>query len=354
MMLPVLALLAISIKPEVETVPFRQPQLAAAHGLVAMAFGGGKSIYVSVSKDQGRTFAAPVKVADVGALALGRHRGPRVAILKDAMVLSAIAGEKIATGPHAHGLPDNGNLLVWRSADQGRTWSRAATINDVPGAAREGLHAMAAGPDGSLFAAWLDLRTKGTQLYGARSNDGGLTWSKNVAMYSSPDGTICQCCHPTLSVDTAGRIWAMWRNVLDGSRDLHVISSADGVTFERARKLGSGTWKINACPMDGGGFLVEDGNVTSAWRREGEIYLSSPDGAERRVGTGKDAAIARGKRGVYVAWTKDGAIHAMTPGAAESMVVTPEGGFANLIALDDGAVMAAWEAQGRVEARRLE
>ena len=62
MILPVVALMAISIKPEVEAVPYRQPQLASAHGLTAMAFGGGKSIYAAVSRDQGRTFGAPVKV----------------------------------------------------------------------------------------------------------------------------------------------------------------------------------------------------------------------------------------------------------------------------------------------------
>lgn len=355
MALTLIALLAISIKPDGGgNVPYRQPQLAAAHGLAAMAFGGGKSIYVSVSSDHGRTFAAPVKVADVGALALGRHRGPRIAILKDGMVLSAIAGVKTATGAHAHGLPDNGNLMVWRSTDQGKTWTRAGVINDVPGAAREGLHAMAAAPDGSLFAAWLDLRSKGMQLYGARSKDGGRTWSKNAAIYSSPDGTICQCCHPTLTIDSKGRVWAMWRNVLNGSRDMHVISSADGEKFEGPRKLGAGTWKINACPMDGGGFLVEDQQITSAWRREGDVYLAEPGREERRIGTGKDVAIARGKRGVYVAWTREGAIEALAPGSTEPVAIGPGGAFANLATLEDGAVLAAWEAQGRVEAKRLE
>ena len=228
-----------------------------------MAFGAGASIYFARSKDQGRSFGAPVKVADAGALALGRHRGPRLVILKDALLISAIAGEKQSTGPHAHGLPENGNLMVWRSIDNGATWTRAAVINDVPGAAREGLHAIAAGPDGELFAVWLDLRTQGTQLFGAQSSDGGVTWSKNVSVYSSPDGTICQCCHPSLSIDEKGAIWVMWRNVLGGSRDLHLIKSVNGVNFGKARKLGSGTWKINACPMDGGGFVVAKGQVTS-------------------------------------------------------------------------------------------
>ena len=45
----------------------------------------------------------------------------------------------------------------------------------------------------------------------------------------------------------------MWRNSLDGARDMFVSESRDGGrTFSNARKLGSGTWPLKACPMDGG------------------------------------------------------------------------------------------------------
>ena len=56
----------------------------------------------------------------------------------------------------------------------------------------------------------------------------------------------------------------MWRNVLNGSRDMQLIHAAGGLHFTGARKLGSGAWKINACPMDGDGLLVTKGQVTSA------------------------------------------------------------------------------------------
>src|SRR5260221_2643708 len=192
-------LLAMRIEPPTADVPYKQPQLAAAHGQVVMAFGAGKSIYFTQSVDQGQTFAKPVQVAEAGVIALGRHRGPRAAILKDALVISAIVGDKVATGAHAHGLPEAGNLAVWRSTDKGKTWARAGVVNDVAGAAREGLHSMTADTQGNLFAAWLDLREKGTRLYGARSTDGGLTWSRNVLVHASPEGTICQCCAPSVA-----------------------------------------------------------------------------------------------------------------------------------------------------------
>jgi hypothetical protein len=354
MMLPLLLLMALRLEPAPEAPAYRQPHVAAAHGQVAMAFGAGSSIYFSASADGGRTFGTPVKVAETGALALGRHRGPRVAILRDAIVISAIRGEKKSTGAHAHGLPENGDLAVWRSIDRGRTWKRTGVINDVPGAAREGLHAMAADPKGNLFAVWLDLRAKGTQLYGARSTDGGVTWSKNALVYSSPEGTICQCCHPSLAIDEKGRILVMWRNVVEGSRDLYVASSTDGAHFEAARKVGAGSWKINACPMDGGGMAMSNGRMISAWRRESDVYLTDGDGAEKRVGTGKDVALAVGRKGTYVAWTKGAGLEVWKPGATAPVELAAEGGFTELVALPDGGVLAVWEARNSIEAKRID
>ena len=353
MLLPILVLMATRVQPEAVTVPSRQPQLAVHNEQVAMAFGAGQSIYFAASKDQGNTFLPPVKVADVGSLALGRHRGPRLVILKDAMVISAVIGEKAASVTHAHGLPEAGNLAVWRSTDQGRNWTRNGVINDVPGAAREGLHAMTADSKGHLFSTWLDLRSKGTTLHGSRSTDSGKTWSKNVLVYESPEGTICQCCAPSLAGDNQGSLYVMWRNVIDGNRDMYVAKSTDGNKFEAAKKLGEGSWKLNACPMDGGGLSVENGQVTSAWRRDGDVFVTEPGKAERKVGSGKDVAVVRSKQGVFVAWTKDGGIQLLTPKSAEPIQVAAEGAFANLLALPDGSVIAAWEAHNSIETTRF-
>lgn len=349
-----LLLVATAIHPALPDVPYRQPQLTAAYGIVAMTFGAGSSIYFASSKDQGRTFSTPVKVADTGALALGRHRGPRTLILKDSILVSAVVAQKAATGAHTHGLPENGNLIVWRSADGGGSWKQISVVNDVAGATREGLHATAAAPDGSIFAVWLDQRTPGMKLYGARSKDGGLTWAKNVAVYESPDGAICSCCHPSMTIDATGRIWVMWRNVIDGFRDMYVSHSDDGLHFSAATKQGTGAWKINACPMDGGGFVVEDGKVTSAWRRESEIFLSEPGSSEKQLGPGKDVALVKTKRGSYVAWTRDSGIVARTPKAADAQVLAPAGGFVTLTALPDGGVLAAWESQGSINTKRID
>ncbi|MEO8130162.1 MAG: sialidase family protein [Bryobacteraceae bacterium] len=353
MILPALVLMAVRIQPDAPAVEYRQPQLAAGNGMVAMTYGAGKSIYFAASKDNGRTFAPAVTVASEGVLALGRHRGPRVTILPQSIVITAVAGKSAAEGAHAHGLPADGDLRVWRSTDKGKTWTAAGIITDVPGAAREGLHAIAADRKGNLFAAWLDLRAKGTRLYGSRSLDGGLTWSKNVLVYESPDGTICQCCHPSIAFDRQGRISVMWRNVLQGSRDLYFSTSEDGQTFAKAQRMGNGTWQLNACPMDGGALAVDDAGLVSVWRRDGEIFLARPGQPETVLGKGKDVALAVGKKGLYTAWSGPDGIQVRLPGANASVPLHREGAFVNLLALPNGSVLAAWEHQGSLTVEPL-
>jgi len=285
-------------------------------------------------------------------LPLGRHRGPRVALSRDAIVITAVAGRRLAEGPHAHGLPEDGDLLMWRSRDGGKTWSERTPINDVPGAATEGLHALAGDGKGKLFAVWLDTRGgKGKRLYGAISTDDGATWSKNIAIYQSPGGSICECCHPSAAIDASGRILVMWRNSIEGCRDMFLATSTDGITFAAAAKLGTGTWPLKACPMDGGGLSTAAGRVMTAWRRDGSIFLAEPGAPERQVGTGKDVALALSGGRIYAAWANGPRLEAWIDG--QTQVLADAGAFPSLCPAPGGGVIAAWEQDGALEVRRL-
>ena len=327
--------LAMNIPPVSDGTPNRQPQLASGNGVVALAFGSGHSVMVALSKDGGETFSKPSLVAELPALALGRHRGPRIAISGRSMLVSAI----------------NGDLLVWRSIDGGNNWSKPITVNDTPDAAREGLDAMAADDSGHVAAVWLDLRAKGTRLYGAFSNDAGVTWSKNVLVYESPDGTICQCCHPTLVAAGNGAFDVMFRNVVGGNRDMYLLRVRDGRVVSRPEKLGMDSWDLNACPMDGGGMALADGHVVTAWRRGQDVFLAEPGRKETKIGSGVDVALAAGRGKTYAMWTRDGAIESWDDGKTE--VLSKSGSFPALTSLPDGGVLAAWEEGGAIKTRRI-
>ncbi|MEO7411841.1 MAG: sialidase family protein [Opitutaceae bacterium] len=275
-----------------------QPQLAvASDGRVWLAYGKGTEVFVARSDDSGATFGAPSSIATLPKLALGMRRGPRIAAKGDEVTVTLIADE----------------LVAYHSSDGGKSWRDAKTINEVPTSAREGLHDLAASPDGRLFLTWLDLRNGKTELWGAESLDAGKTWGKNQQVYRSPDVSICECCHPTALFDGEGNLAIMWRNSIGGSRDMWMATRARGAgEFAPAKKLGEGTWNLNACPMDGGKIVaLGGGNFGAVWQRAGEVFYVPAKGPEVLIGKGKQpVAITQGAESL-VLWQQDADLMSM-------------------------------------------
>jgi hypothetical protein len=323
--------------------PCRQPQLAIDGSLVYLACGTGSVVQIAVSSDGGHTFGSPTAIATVGALALGAHRGPRVAVADHAVIVSAVVG--------VIGGGRDGDLVAWRSTDRGRTWSGPTRINDVPSSAREGLHALAA-RGSKAVSAWLDLRASGTKLYAAFSDDAGRTWGANVLVYESPSGTICECCHPSLAIDAAGQVFAMFRNVIDGHRDFYLASAVDH-RFTTAKKLGMGSWQLDACPMDGGALLADGARgVVTVWRREKTVYLARPGQQEVPVAQGINPSAISTAAGPVVAWSGAAGVTIAVPGGPP-VVLDQRGSFVALAEGPEG-IVAAWESADGSVTRPLE
>lgn len=313
----------------------QQPQLARIGNDVFVVVARDAQVGVLRSRDEGRSFTEATPIAVTGRMSAGMHRGPRVAATRSVVLVSFIAG--------IQGGGTDGDVLLYRSVDGGATWAQPAIINDVPAAAREGLHGMAARDDGLAVITWLDLRAKGTRLYGAVSRDHGATWSSDVLIYESPEGSICECCHPSVATNQIG-VTVMFRNSLAGARDLYVTRSADGRSFSAAEKQGTGTWTLNACPMDGGGIGLTPAGPATVWRREGDIFLTTPGVAEQRLGTGRDPSLALAPSGVDVAWTTPEGVRLWR--GAGSILLGP-GRFPAVVAFP-GHTLAAWEHQGQI------
>lgn len=324
-----LAVAAANAASRTEIPNAAQPQLcAAADGRVWLAYGQGGSVFVARSDDGGATFGQANKVAAPAKLALGMRRGPRIAAHGDRVTVTVIGTE----------------LFAFSSADGGKTWSQPVTINEVPTSAREGLHDLGCGPDGGLFVTWLDMRNGAMELWGAASSDGGRTWSKNEQVYRSSDKAICECCHPTALFDAEGNLAVMWRNAVEGSRDMWMTTRAKGAAqFTPARKLGDGNWKLNACPMDGGKIVaLGAGKFASVWQRAGEVFFAPAGGAEVLLGKGKQpVAVARGAE-MFVLWQQgNDLVSATGTGKGEPTKRAADARFAVVVNLpgDRGAVL---------------
>ena len=206
---------------------------------------------------------------------------------------------------------------------------------------------MASALDGTLFCTWLDLRSKGTKLYCSISKDGGATWSANKLVYESPWGTICQCCHPSAVFDPKGKLYVMFRNALDGNRDMYLVESANGSTsFGSAVKLGGGTWPIEACPMDGGMLAAGKDGAPTVWRRENELFECLAKGQEKPMGVGKQPWIALGSDGAYQVWMFQGGIASRNPLGGRVMLAELGDDPVVCASANGKVVVAAWTQAG--------
>lgn len=170
----------------------RQPQLAIDDaGTIHVAFGQKNVVFYSQSRDGGKTFHKASPLPETSVMALGMRRGPRIAAAADSICISFVGGKQ--------GKGKDSDVLAFNSIDGGQSWNGPVAVNEVTGSGREGLHAMAAGERGAMCCVWLDLRDSKTEIYSAVSKDGGKSWGTNICVYRSPDGSVCECCHPSVA-----------------------------------------------------------------------------------------------------------------------------------------------------------
>jgi len=307
------------------------PNLAKDNsGNIHLVFGNGDSILYSSSFDKGKTFSTPTLIAILPRLAASHMRGPQIAVTTRGICVTACN--------------DLGDIFSLTKDGSGK-WSLSGKVNDTDTTAKENLMALCADGD-NAFAVWLDLRDKHNKLFGAKSIDGGKTWSKNIMVYASPDSTVCECCKPSVIVH-GNNVYVMFRNWLNGNRDLYLIRSGDsGKNFEQAQKLGSGSWALNGCPMDGGGLTIDkSGTIETVWNRKGVIYACQPGMEERQLGKGKNCTIESVDGKNIYAWVEEGNVVVTRD---EEKTNLGKGQLPVIKAVDDNHILCVWEADKQI------
>ena len=303
---------------------------------IHIVYGSGDSIMYISSKD-GNSFTSPSLVAVLPKLFASAMRGPQIAASANGLVVTACT--------------NNGNIFSYKRETSGK-WSKAVKVNDADETAKEGL--MDLGADGlNVYAVWLAVKNpKGQNVYGAKSVDGGKTWSKNILVYASPDSTVCECCKPSVVIK-GEKVYVMFRNWLNGNRDLYLIKSSDGgKSFGQAQKLGNGSWKLNGCPMDGGGLAIDkNGTPETVWRREGKIYAATPGMPEKEIGEGRSCSIETINNKNIYAWTENGNVIVMKPGGMK--INLGKGSLPLVKALNNEKVICVWENEKQIHAKVL-
>ncbi|MFA5146197.1 MAG: sialidase family protein [Candidatus Omnitrophota bacterium] len=133
--------------------------------------------------------------------------------------------------------------------------------------------------DGNIYIAWIDIRNAYTVLYVAKSIDGGRSFGKSVRV-SDPKIFAYS---PSLAVDSVGNIYAAWISSKDDISNVYFAKSIDGgLSFGTAIRVDDGD--VVLLYMNGVSIAVSgDGNIYIAWtsKQNGKygVYLSrSNDG----------------------------------------------------------------------------
>ena len=214
---------------------------------------------------------------------------------------------------------DGTDYVVSFSHDGGATFSSPTKINDDVAPASHGMHSLAIGKDGVIYAAWLDERNikrghemasnddvdngfhfvkidnkspesedspePNSEVFFAFSKDGGKSFSKNQKLSSD----VCPCCKTGVTADDSGRVYVSWRQVLEGDhRHIAVAASSNGgETFSPRTIVSDDKWQIVACPVSGAAIRATTSELNVVWYtagaegQAGYYFASSTDGGAK-------------------------------------------------------------------------
>ncbi|SDL88431.1 hypothetical protein SAMN05421813_103126 [Daejeonella rubra] len=324
-------LLIIPFKISAADIKGQQPNVAIdTKGTVRLAYGEGEKIYCITSANNGATFSKPVLVGQITDMHLGHTRGPQIASSKNYSLITAIDKQ--------------GTIHSFKLNHLNKTWAKLANVNDKIGSAVEGLMALTADKDDSFYATWLDIRSeKKNNIFFSSMSGRSSKWTENLMVYKSPDEHVCECCKPNISFNN-NKLAIGFRNWLMGSRDIYyAVSTNKGKTFAIPKKSGTGTWRLSACPMDGGGLAIRESGITStAWRRNSDVYYWSENASEKKVGSGRDVSMAENKDRTVIAWQDKNVINVFDL-SKETPLEIGNGISPRVYILTNGRVICVWE-----------
>ena len=236
-----------------------------------------RNLWLQTSSDGGDSYDEGLRVNDSEEVASHAENTPLMVVrsMREFYVLwTAEDGQG-----HGHG---HSSLRLATSTNWGRSFGKSIPV-DPSGTASQSFYTLAVGPDGAVYAAWLDGRDRGqgksgsSALYVAKSTNRGQSFEKSVRVALN----VCPCCRPSIAFTDAKTLHVGWRGVInDDIRDIFVGTSSDGgATFSTPTRVAEDNWRINGCPHSGPSLATMDGKLFAAWRTvtgdRGRVYIAS-------------------------------------------------------------------------------
>lgn len=211
-------------------------------------------------------------------------------------------------------------VRIVHSLDGGATWSEPWTPHDDESPTEHGFVSMVAGESEVGFV-WLDGRNFASRPDGsAGSREMTLRYRTTgsggeVGAEVELDGRVCDCCQTAAAMTNDGPV-VVYRNRTDDEiRDIYITRHVEG-TWEAGAPVHDDGWHIEGCPVNGPAVAARGDDVVVAWF----------------TGAGN---VARAK----VAFSSDGG------GTFSEPVVIDDGnpaGRVDVLMRDDGSALVSW------------
>ena len=131
------------------------------------------------------------------------------------------------------------DIFFARSEDGGKTFTKNLLLNDDTGWAYQGNPSIGVSPEGNVYAAWSDDRNENGDIYFTVSRDRGRSFARNLRL-NDDTGRAVQS-HPTVGAGSGGLVVVAWEDFRNGRSEVYLARSTDaGKTFEPNRRVMSG------------------------------------------------------------------------------------------------------------------
>src|SRR5229473_2662472 len=210
---------------------------------------GHSDISFSRSADNGATFSPPMNLSNPLGNSLANSNSPRLA-------LDLLGNIDVVW---ANDSPGNFDIFISRSTDGGVNFSGPKNISRSSTFSSNPFIAVDAG--GNINLVWADINPAdlNTDIFFARSSDGGATFStaQNVSHSSGFSS------NPWLTVDAGANINVSWEDNTPGNRDIFFARSTDsGTTFPTPVNLSADSGLSLAAQI----AADKNGNINVAWQ----------------------------------------------------------------------------------------
>ena len=238
----------------------------------------------------------------------------------------------------AHNLVKSGagtyayDLVLYRSRDAGRTWSKPIVVNTDATATEHGFATLWPWSKNQLAIAWLDGRqTAGTAPHAGHDGTATVDLSKAMSLRAaafdgegrrtgewSLDTSTCDCCQTDSALTADGPIVVYRDRDAREVRDIHATRFVAG-RWQTPKPVARDGWVMPACPVNGPAVAAAGRKVWTAWYTAAggqpalRVAYSSDAGASfpvARTHRRGDAVQGRAElsadaRGAWLLWTEE-------------------------------------------------